>query len=153
LPALLDALLEEPFLALPPPKSTGRDLFHAEWLAERLARFPGVAAVDVQATLAAFTARTLADAISAHAPETAAMYVCGGGAYNRHLMALLQQELNGKGLAASVESTAALGISPNHVEALAFAWLAQRHVARLPGNLPEATGATGARILGALYPA
>jgi anhydro-N-acetylmuramic acid kinase len=151
--ALLNALLDEPFLKLPPPKSTGRDLFHANWLAARLALFPGAAPADVQATLAAFTAATLADAIAAHARHANAVYVCGGGAYNRCLMVRLQEALVERAHGARVHSTDVLGISPNHVEALAFAWLAHRHVERIHGNLPAVTGANGLRILGALYPA
>ena len=153
IPDLLDALLNEAFFALPPPKSTGRDLFHLDWLASRLAAFPGVASSDVQATLAAFTAATLADAIAAHATEAKQVFVCGGGAYNAHLMRQLQQALDERRQCAMVQSTAALGIAPNQVEALAFAWLAHRFNARQPGNLPAVTGAKGLRILGALYPA
>ncbi len=146
--ALLTAMLAEPFLALLPPKSTGRDLFHAQWLATKLRAFPLLNAQDVQATLAAFTAQSLADAIRLHAPDATGLYVCGGGALNGHLMATLA-----KILPMPVESTAALGVSPNHVEALAFAWLAARFCERLPGNLPAVTGARGSRVLGALYPA
>ncbi len=151
-PVLLATLLDEPFLALPPPKSTGRDLFHPGWLKNKLAPFPDIAPVDVQATLAAFTAVTLADAITEHA-QGAAVYVCGGGAYNAHLMRQLGQALAKRGHAISPQSTDALGVSPNHVEALAFAWLAYRHLEREAGNLPSVTGATGLRILGAIYPA
>lgn len=146
--ALLTAMLAEPFLALLPPKSTGRDLFHAQWLATKLRAFPSLNPQDVQATLAAFTAQSLADAIRLHAPDATGLYVCGGGALNGHLMATLA-----KILPMPVESTAALGVSPNHVEALAFAWLAARFCERLPGNLPAVTGARGSRVLGALYPA
>lgn len=149
---LLDALLDEPYLRLPPPKSTGRDLFHAAWLNAKLAAFPSLPPADVQATLAAFTAQTLADAIVAHAAQATAVYVCGGGAYNAELMRQLQARLANAGSAATVASTAALGVEPNHVEALAFAWLAHRHLERAAGNLPTVTGARGDRILGALYP-
>lgn len=152
-PALLAELLAEPFLALPPPKSTGRDLFHMDWLAQRLAPFPSLAPSDVQATLAAFTATSLAEAIAREAPSAVTAYICGGGAYNTHLMYLVQQALADRHHPARVASTEVLGVSPNHVEALAFAWLAQRHVTRRPGNLPEVTGAAKPRILGALYPA
>jgi len=145
---LLAALLQEPFLALPPPKSTGRDLFHSDWLAAKLRDFTFLKAQDVQATLAAFTAQSLADAIKLHAHGAEGLYVCGGGALNGHLMATLAQALP-----MPVTSTAALGVAPNHVEALAFAWLAVRFCERLPGNLPAVTGARGSRILGALYPA
>ncbi len=146
--ALLASLMAEPYLNLPPPKSTGRDLFNPDWLAQRLAHFQGLAPVDVQATLTAFTARSLADAIRRDAAQTEAVYVCGGGALNGCLMKMLQTEL-GK----PVASTDALGIAPQHVEAIAFAWLAARFCERLPGNLPAVTGARGPRILGALYPA
>lgn len=153
IPALLMTLRQEPFLALPPPKSTGRDLFHIDWLYEKLANFPGIGAADVQATLAEFTATTLADAIAANAPAVQAVYVCGGGAFNRHLMHRLELALRTHGHAVPVQSTATLGVSPNHVEALAFAWLAHRFHRRFAGNLPSVTGAKGPRILGALYPA
>jgi anhydro-N-acetylmuramic acid kinase len=152
-PELLVALRSEAYFVLPPPKSTGRDLFHAAWLDSKLVSFSGLAPADVQATLAALTATTLADAIHAHAPAAAGVYVCGGGAYNAHLMRQLQLALSGHRLSAQVHSSEALGISPNHVEALAFAWLAQRHVERNAGNLPSVTGAQGLRILGACYPA
>ncbi|HEY0847358.1 MAG TPA: anhydro-N-acetylmuramic acid kinase [Noviherbaspirillum sp.] len=153
IPALLKSFLDEPFLRLPPPKSTGRDLFHEAWLKNKLTDFDAFRAEDVQATLAAFTASTLADAIVCHAAPAKAVYVCGGGAYNAHLMHLLQCSLNDRGHGARVHSTEMLGVSPNHVEALAFAWLAHCHVERRQGNLPSVTGARGPRILGALYPA
>lgn len=152
IPALLNRLLDEPFLKLAPPKSTGRDLFHTAWLTAKMASFADVAPADVQATLTAFTATALADAIAAHAIGASAVYICGGGAYNTYLMQHLQQALAAYCHSARVQSTDALGVSPNHVEALAFAWLAHRHVERKPGNLVNVTGAKGARVLGALYP-
>lgn len=153
IPALLANLMAEPYIALPPPKSTGRDLFHADWLKHKLTGHTSAHPADVQATLAAFTAETLADAVARHAPRATAVYVCGGGAYNGHLLQRLRQSLQHRHHPAQVQSTDALGISPNHVEALAFAWLAERFVERKAGNLPAVTGARGSRILGALYPA
>lgn len=151
--SLLAVLRDEPFFTLAPPKSTGRDLFHLSWLDARLQKLPpGLAPNDVQATLAALTATTIADAIGAHAVNAAAVYVCGGGACNAYLMQQLSQALQQRGQHARLESTAALGVEPNQVEALAFAWLAQRFCQRQPGNLPGVTGAAGLRILGALYP-
>ncbi len=152
--ALLSALRGDAYFALPPPKSTGRDLFHVEWLEQRLHGFPQLSPADVQATLTAFTATTIADAIIAHAPAAAALYVCGGGAYNGYLLESLAQALQtGAGRTVPVMSTEVLGVAPNHVEALAFAWLAQRFSLRQPGNLPAVTGARGLRVLGGLYPA
>jgi anhydro-N-acetylmuramic acid kinase len=146
---LLASLCAEAYLHQAPPKSTGRDLFHAEWLSHKLSNFIQVSAVDVQATLCAFTAKSIADAIKAQVTKLDAVYVCGGGAYNAHLMHLLSTYL----APVSVAGTAVLGVEPNHVEALAFAWLAQQFCLRQPGNLPDVTGARGLRVLGALYPA
>ena len=148
--ALLQILLAEPFLHRPPPKSTGRDLFNAQWLEQALNRLAAVpAAADVQATLAEFSARAAADALLAQAPATSRLLVCGGGAHNGLLMRRLAACLPG----VAVRSTEAAGVPPLQVEAMAFAWLAQAHVLRHPGNLPTVTGARAARVLGALYPA
>jgi len=149
LPELLAELLKEPYLALPAPKSTGRDLFHLEWLDARLAVHAEAAPEDVQRTLTQYTAVTLADAIKAYGAAADAVYICGGGAYNGVLMHALGAELGKQVL---VASTQALGVAPNRVEALAFAWLGYRFSERLAGNLPSVTGASGDRVLGALYP-
>jgi anhydro-N-acetylmuramic acid kinase len=151
--ALLASLLSEPFLQQDAPKSTGRDLFHMAWLNQHLQAFDDVSPVDVQATLTTFTAISIADAIARYAPHVAGVYVCGGGAYNSHLMRQLTTALHDRACDVTVFSTDLLGVSPNHVEALAFAWLAQRFTQRLSGNLHAVTGAQGLRILGALYPA
>ena len=147
---LLAALLDEPYFALPAPKSTGRDLFHMDWLDAVLSRSPALAPADVQATLTQLTAVSIARAIAGEAGKVDAVYVCGGGAYNGALMRDLKAALGGN---TTVESTAVLGVAPNRVEALAFAWLAYRFDQRKAGNLPAVTGAKGGRILGALYPA
>jgi len=149
---LLEILLDEPYFRQPPPKSTGRDLFHAEWLDAKLSQRPGPAPADVQATLTRLTAVTIAQAIrEATAGRPAqAVYVCGGGAYNGVLLKDIAEALGG---GIPVASTEELGVAPNRVEALAFAWLGYRFTRRQPGNLPAVTGAAGLRVLGALYPA
>jgi anhydro-N-acetylmuramic acid kinase len=149
---LLDLLLDEPYFRQPPPKSTGRDLFHAHWLDAKLAQRPGVAPADVQATLTRLTAVSIARAIQAETVDrpAQAVYVCGGGAYNGALLRDIGAALGGN---IPVASTETLGVAPNRVEALAFAWLGYRFLRRQPGNLPAVTGAAGPRILGALYPA
>ena len=150
---LLDRLLSEPWLALPPPKSTGRDLFDEAWLAARLG--PGRAPVDVQATLAAFTAHALVDSIVRHAGLPDEAIVCGGGAYNADLLRRLALAFEGAGRAVPVSTSAdpsAGGVAPEHIEALAFAWLAERCLSGRAGNLPAVTGAAGPRVLGAIYP-
>ena len=150
LPVLLTTMLAEPYFALPAPKSTGRDLFNQAWLEQQLAQFGALAAVDVQATLTELTALTIARAVQACTKDLDALYVCGGGAYNGALMKALAQALGGKTM---VASSAVLGVEPNRVEALAFAWLGYRFSQRKAGNLPAVTGAKGPRVLGALYPA
>jgi anhydro-N-acetylmuramic acid kinase len=146
--ALLNELLAEPFFQQSPPKSTGRDLFNLAWLDHCLARHPKAPPEDVQATLAALTVRSVAQAVQAHAPRLQALYVCGGGARNAHLMHALAQALPG----VQVSTTASLGVPVDQVEAVAFAWLAHRMVTRQPGNLPAVTGVRAPRVLGALYP-
>jgi len=149
-PLLEQLIASEPWFALPPPKSTGRDLFNMQWLDDRLRAFDGPkpAPQDVQATLQRLTARTVANAIDAAAAATQEVFVCGGGARNAGLMRELAYCLQ-----RPVQPTDALGVPAQQVEALAFAWLAQAFVERRPAGLPAVTGARGARILGALYPA
>lgn len=147
--ALLTRLMAEPYFTKEPPKSTGRELFNLAWLANILTEFPSVSAADVQATLTRFTAKSIVDAVTRFAGRTEELYVCGGGALNRTLMASLQDEAGAK---IAVKSTMELGVAPMHVEAMAFAWLAWAFLKRQAGNLPEVTAATGPRILGALYP-
>jgi anhydro-N-acetylmuramic acid kinase len=148
IPALLADLLNDPYFALPAPKSTGRDLFHADWLQNKLSNYPQATPADVQATLTQLTAASLAHAIARDGAQAETVYVCGGGAQNASLMAALARALPGM----AVESTQTLGVAPSQVEALAFAWLAWRFTQRKPGNLPAVTGAAGLRVLGALYP-
>ncbi len=145
--ALLARLLDEPYFTAAPPKSTGRDLFNAHWLDARLIGGT-VAPRDVQATLVTLTARTLADAIRRHAPGATEVLVCGGGAYNGTLLAALAVELAPR----AATTTAAFGVAVEHVESLAFAWLARATLAGESGNLPAVTGARGPRVLGAIYP-
>lgn len=153
---LADALAD-PFFALPPPKSTGRDLFNAGWLRRWLAphgltdgpQADPVIARDVQATLCELTARSAAEAIHNHAPDASEVVVCGGGALNGDLMRRLTQHLPSVRVCRSGEH----GLDVMQVEAAAFAWLAWAHVNRVPGNLPAVTGARGPRVLGSMHPA
>ncbi|MGZ5270047.1 MAG: anhydro-N-acetylmuramic acid kinase [Ramlibacter sp.] len=147
--ALLGAMLADGYFALAPPKSTGRDLFNDDWLQQRLAAFPPLGAQRVQATLAELTARCCADDVQRHEPRLPQLLVCGGGALNRHLMQRLQALLPGT----TVASTDAAGLPPLQVEAAAFAWLARKTVRREPLELQSTTGAQGARVLGAVWPA
>jgi anhydro-N-acetylmuramic acid kinase len=148
-PPLLNHLLRsEPWFELPAPKSTGRDLFNSTWLDARLSGFGDLLAVDVQATLTALTVAAVTEALERAGVDHTPIYLCGGGAHNAYLLELL-----GKRWKASVQTTEALGIATQDVEALAFAWLAWAHLNKNAGNLPEVTGAVGARILGACWPA
>ena len=140
---LLGALLAEPYFAAPPPKSTGREHFNLDWLDGRLPT--GLAPADVQATLLALSARTIAEALRASGVRE--VYACGGGVHNTALMAALRRELPNLRL----DTTAALGLDPDFVEAAGFAWLARARLRGEPGNLPSVTGARGARLLGAIH--
>ena len=147
IPALLDRLLQEPYFAAPPPKSTGRDLFNEAWLQGRLRG--GEDPQAVQATLLELTARSVADAVLRHCGGARRLIVCGGGAKNGALM----RRLAALAAPATLEASDRHGIDPQLVEAAAFAWLAQCALDGAPGNLPSVTGARGARVLGAVYPA
>ena len=146
IPSLLRKLLAHPYIRRRPPKSTGRDEFDLRWLQRLLAGQEAPA--DVQATLLEFTATAIARAVHRHGANAREVFVCGGGAHNRALLARLAALLPGR----RITTTAVLGVDPGHVEALAFAWLARQALARQPGNLPAVTGAEGARILGAIHP-
>jgi anhydro-N-acetylmuramic acid kinase len=144
---LLERLLDEPYLRLAPPKSTGRELFNLAWLRHKLGQIEREPE-NVQATLQQFTVETVAAAVRRHAPG-AALYVCGGGARNQGLLDALAASLAPH----RVATTAALGLDPDFVEAIAFAWFAKRTLSGLTASAASVTGARGARILGGLYPA
>ena len=145
--ALLARLLDDAWFALPPPKSTGREQFHLDWLASKLAGNESPA--DVQATLLELSVATVANALRATQATTQRVLVCGGGVHNPRLLARIAARLPGT----VVESTAAHGVDPDFVEAMGFAWLARQTLLGRPGNLPSVSGARGPRVLGALYPA
>ena len=145
--ALLTRWLEDPYFHAAPPKSTGREVFNLDWLD---ARVPEQAApADVQATLLALSARSIAHALRALGRDTLEVFACGGGVHNAALMDALRRELS----TTRLDTTAALGLDPDYVEAVGFAWLARARLANESGNLPTVTGARGARVLGAIYPA
>ena len=145
---LMRAMLRHPFIARPPPKSTGRDEFTERWLEEILDHHGATQSpTDVMATLNLLTARSIADALSRWAPEAKEVAVCGGGARNPVLMRNLRQSMPER----SVGTTQSLGLDPDWVEAVAFAWLAAKRLAGAPGNLPEVTGASAAVVLGGVY--
>lgn len=147
---LLEKLLSHDFLRLPPPKSAGREQFNQDYLQAILTTLPtSIEPVAVQATLLEFTAQSLCAAIKKECRSVQEVYVCGGGAHNDALM----QRIGSLLTPVPVSSTANVGIDPDWMEALAFAWLARQTLHGLPGNLPEATGACGSRILGAIYSA
>ncbi len=150
---LLGVMQNETYFALPPPKSTGRDLFNPTWLERCLGQTTASGRVfnpvDVQATLTELTAWGCHQSMARHAPDASRLWVCGGGAYNADLMRRLAQRLP----RLKIDSTEAHGLAADQVEAVAFAWLASGWVDRRAGNLPTVTGARGPRVLGALYPA
>ena len=149
IPSLLLALLDEPYFARPPPKSTGRELFDGTWLEARLAAHAEAEPHDVLRTLCELTVETAVAAVERFAPRTQELYLCGGGAHNPLITARLAE----RAAPVRVDSTARLGIAPDWVEAATFAWLALRTLAGQAGNAPAVTGAAGERVLGAVHPA
>lgn len=148
LPELLHRLMNHPFILACPPKSTGREAFNLNYLQDTLADLNQLAdPADVQATLLAFTAQSIAQAIKIHADTCKEIYLCGGGSHNSTLVNALRKELSNRHIA----NTEALGIAPQWVEASAFAWLAQQTLHRKPGNAPRVTGAKKPVILGGIY--
>ena len=147
IPELLVRLERDPYLTAPPPKSTGKERYHLEFIRRHLSG--AEPAAGVQATLAEFTATSVARAVETWGADAREIVVCGGGRWNADLMRRLRRCLSPR----AVTTTDALGVDADAVEAAAFAWLAHRFVERLPGNAPGVTGAAGPRVLGALYPA
>ena len=143
--ALLHHMKDCEFFSQPAPKSTGRELFNHHWLNTQLEQFPDLAPQDIQATLLSLTVETICDAILNIDTAVDEVYICGGGAYNGELMTALAQHLP------KVNTTEALGIAPDLVEACAFAWLAKQRLADEYGNLVEVTGAKRQTVLGAIY--
>jgi anhydro-N-acetylmuramic acid kinase len=144
---LLQALLSDPWFGRLPPKSTGREHFNLSWLAASLQVHGTGGPANVQATLCELTARSIAEAVKQHAAGTRRLLICGGGVHNSRLLERLYAALP----ALAVESTAALGLDPDWVEAAAFAWLARQHLQGKAGNIPEVTGAARAVVLGARF--
>lgn len=144
---LIEQLLQDPYFHRPYPKSTGKEYFNLDWLTPHLC--DGMAAQDVQATLLELTAISIQQSILEAAPDVDEIFICGGGAKNGTLLNRLSTLMD----SVSVDKTDTLGIDADWVEAIAFAWLARQTMHGLPGNLPSATGASGPRVLGAIYPA
>lgn len=144
---LLHALLNDVYFSLAPPKSTGREHFNIARLDAVLKNYSGVTPQDIQATLCELSAASIAEVILKYAPDTKEVLVCGGGAHNAHLMQRLRARLK----SCPVESTEQHGLSPDWVEATAFAWLAKQTLEGKPGNLPSVTGARRAMVLGGIY--
>lgn len=151
--SLLSKIMADPFFSKAPPKSTGRDDFHLEWLHKQIGS-DNINAEDIQATLLQLTVDSSLQALERYAPQTQALIICGGGARNTALLDLFKiraEDLFKNSL--EIMTSDALGIDPQLVEGLAFAWLAWAHKEKRPANLPAVTGAKGPRILGACYPA
>jgi len=138
---LLARLLMDDYFQLPPPKSTGFEYFNLAWLKHFIEN--EMSAADVQSTLCDLTATSIIRAINQYAPDNEEIYVCGGGVHNTEIMQRLQALTR-----CPVMTTEKLGVHPDWVEAMAFAWLAYRNIHQQPGNLPSVTGAKNRIILG-----
>lgn len=143
-PALLASLFSDPYFSQTGPKSTGREYFHLQWLQSHLSGFE-LSPADVQRTLSRFSAGTMALAISRFAVHE--VFVCGGGAHNL----LLLQDLAELLPSCRISTSAELGVHPDWVEAMAFAWLAYAYDHDIAGNVPAVTGASRACVLGVCF--
>jgi len=148
-PQLLEKLLEHPYFKISGPRSTGKEAFNLAWLEKLCPELNSLNPQEVQASLSEFTAITIAKGLKSAQLNIAEVYVCGGGAHNGDLISRLSQHIS----APILETTAALGVDPDWVEAAAFAWMAKQTLKGLPGNAPSVTGASGYRVLGGIYPA
>ena len=146
---LLHQLLADPFFHKSGPKSIGKEYFSMPWLSANCTDISSYNPQDVQATLLQLTAHTIAQAIAAGETAITRLLVCGGGAHNTQLLAMLSQLLP----TVRVESTAAVSVDPNFVEAQMMAWLAHQMIIRQPLDLTTITGSTQKAILGVFYPA
>lgn len=144
---LVNHLMLDAFVNSKPPRSTGREHYNLNWLAQQLKNFSHLDAGQVQASLCQFTCNSIVHAIEEHLPETHSLIVCGGGVHNAHLMNQLSEKL----ARIRVTSSDDFGIHPDWVEAIAFAWLARQTINKKPGNLPMVTGARQETVLGAVY--
>lgn len=147
IPSLLKQLLAESYFATPAPKSSGRELFNMVWLQQRLSGKERNE--DVQATLHELTARSIADAVKHQSKKADLLILCGGGVFNLNLRERIAHHLP----ESRISTTQEFGIDPQHIEAMAFGWLARETLAGRAGNIPEVTGAGRAVTLGAIYPA
>ena len=144
--SVLNTLLSDDYFSMPPPKSTGKEAFNLQWLETKLDdNIHQFKPKDIQATLTELTAQTIADNINENYDE---LYICGGGIRNEFLMSRIQYHLPNLPITSTIE----LGVDPEWMEAIAFAWLAKQTAEGKAGNLPTTTGARGDRVLGAIYP-
>jgi len=144
--SLLRQMLSDPYFSLPAPKSTGREYFNLGWIQEHLINHPKLDPAVIQSTLCELSVTTIKDAINNSVDSIDQLITCGGGTQNKHLIARLQASID-----CDVFSSAELGIDPDYIEALAFAWLAKQTLEHKPGNIPSVTGARKNKILGAIY--
>ena len=148
IPELLTAWLEDPYYSQTPPKSTGKEYFTPEHLGLTGGELSRYEPADVQRTLCELSARTIADAIKGFCPAAEEIYISGGGAHNQLLTSRIG-ELTGL----KTHTTASLGIDPDWVEAVGFAWLAKNCMEGTPVESQSVTGAAQPVILGAIHPA
>ncbi|MBE9538277.1 MAG: anhydro-N-acetylmuramic acid kinase [Proteobacteria bacterium] len=146
---LLARLMQHPYLDKTGPRSTGKEAFNMDWLASWYPSLDSLDAQSVQATLAEYTAATIARGLASCDLNISEVYICGGGVHNDDLMRRLYEKL----APAKLDTTTALGLDPDWVEAAAFAWLARQSLTGLAGNAPVVTGAKAPRVLGGVFPA
>jgi anhydro-N-acetylmuramic acid kinase len=144
---LLSLLLEDTYFKQVAPKSVGKEYFSHEWLQQYLTQ--DYAPTDLQRTLVELTAVVIARAIKKYPLSIKRLLVCGGGVHNTFLMSILARELP----STLVTSTQTVGIDPDYIEAMMFAWLADKALNKCPLDFSVITGASHPAVYGAIYPA
>jgi anhydro-N-acetylmuramic acid kinase len=145
--SLLSSMLDDPYFALPFPKSTGTDYFNLYWLEKQLTRLKNYDPKDVQATLLALSVQSIALGLQRLHQNEGELFICGGGVHNSALVKSLTHHLSNFKIA----STEDLGVPADWVEAVGFAWLGYCKLHDIPSNLPSVTGARGRVILGEVF--
>ncbi len=143
--ALLEKMLADPYFMRAAPKSTGREYFNLRWLNSLMSGMP-IAPEDIQATLAELTAASIAKAISKYVAN-GNVWICGGGVQNADLIQRIKNHLPN----CTIASTETLGIAPEWVEAVAFAWLARARLRNEAVGIPSVTGARASAVLGSIH--
>ena len=145
--SLLETMMDDDYFSRKYPKSTGPDYFNHKWIKDNIAKSDNkISPEDVQATLLQITVLSLVESINLLNLSKETIYLCGGGVHNEFLCNEITKQSKAK-----VNTTLDLGIDPDYVEAICFAWLAKQRIHNINFNLNKITGSKGEVYLGRIY--